>query len=81
MRVEKRINEIVNRLMKTREERQPDLRAEREERDHKEREGHKQALREQKEREKQEQKDKLEQARLKSYDNLVKEENMKSNKV
>ncbi|KAL3226727.1 hypothetical protein MRX96_024790 [Rhipicephalus microplus] len=80
IRVEKRINEIVNRLMKTKEERQPDLRAEREERDHKEREDKKQILREQKEREKQEQKEKEEQAKLRSYDTLMKGENMKSNK-
>uniref|UniRef100_A0A023FV84 Coiled-coil domain-containing protein 25 n=1 Tax=Amblyomma parvum TaxID=251391 RepID=A0A023FV84_AMBPA len=80
IRVEKRVNEIVNRLMKTKEERQPDLRAEREERDQKEREDKKQILREQKEREKQEQKEKEEQAKLKSYDTLMKGENMKSNK-
>ena len=35
--VEKKLNEIVNRLNKTCEERQPDLRAEREERDRQER--------------------------------------------
>ena len=34
--VEKKLNEIVNRLNKTCEERQPDLRAEREERDRRE---------------------------------------------
>uniref|UniRef100_G3MSL5 Coiled-coil domain-containing protein 25 n=1 Tax=Amblyomma maculatum TaxID=34609 RepID=G3MSL5_AMBMU len=67
IRVEKRVNEIVNRLMKTKEERQPDLRAEREERD-------------QKEREKQEQKEKEELAKLRSYDTLMKEDNMKSNR-
>ena len=38
MVVEKRINEIVNRLNKTKEERFPDLRMEREERDREERE-------------------------------------------
>ena len=37
MTVEKKVNEIVNRLNKTCEERQPDLRAEREERDRQER--------------------------------------------
>ncbi|CAN8001921.1 unnamed protein product, partial [Ixodes hexagonus] len=70
MRVEKRINEIVNRLMKTKEERQPDFRAEREERDRKEREDKKQILREQKEREKQEQKEKEEAAKQKSVGRL-----------
>ena len=37
MTVEKKLSEIVNRLNKTCEERQPDLRAEREERDRQER--------------------------------------------
>ena len=37
MTVEKKLNEIMNRLNKTCEERQPDLRAEREERDRQER--------------------------------------------
>ena len=35
IRVEKRINEIINRLNKTKQDRKPDLRAEREERDRK----------------------------------------------
>lgn len=38
MKVEKRINEIVNRLNKTKTERFPDLRVEREQRDQEERE-------------------------------------------
>ena len=37
VKVEKKINEIVNRLNKTREQRKPDLQAEREERDREER--------------------------------------------
>ncbi|XP_064486424.1 coiled-coil domain-containing protein 25-like [Ornithodoros turicata] len=80
VRVEKRINEIVNRLNKTKEERQVDFMAEREERDRKEREDKKQLLRLQKEKEKEEQKQKEEQTKLRSYDNLMKEEKMKSNK-
>lgn len=47
MKVEKRINEIVNRLNKTKEEKFPNLRDEREERDRLEREDGKQKLREQ----------------------------------
>lgn len=37
MKVEKKIGEVVNRLNKTKEERKPDLQAEREERDREER--------------------------------------------
>ena len=47
IKVEKRINEIVNRLNKTKEEKFPNLREEREERDRLEREDGKQKLREQ----------------------------------
>lgn len=54
MKVEKRINEIVNRLNKTKEEKFPDLRALREERDRAEREDQKHKLQEQKKREKEE---------------------------
>jgi len=54
VRIEKRINEIVNRLNKTKEERFPDLRAEREERDRKEREDQRQVQNEQRRREKEE---------------------------
>ncbi|KAJ8892940.1 hypothetical protein PR048_005521 [Dryococelus australis] len=64
LRVAKRINEIVNRLNKTKQEAQPDLQAEREERDRSEREDKKRLLREQKEREKEEEKRKQEEAEL-----------------
>lgn len=47
IKVEKRVNEIVNRLNKTKEEKFPNLREEREERDRLEREDGKQKLREQ----------------------------------
>ncbi|KAJ7373868.1 Coiled-coil domain-containing protein 25 [Desmophyllum pertusum] len=47
IKIEKRINEIVNRLNKTKEEKFPNLRDEREERDRLEREDGKQKLREQ----------------------------------
>lgn len=55
MKLEKRINEIVNRLNKTKEERFPDLHGEREERDRLEREVEKRSLQEQRRKEKEEQ--------------------------
>ncbi|XP_072161549.1 coiled-coil domain-containing protein 25 [Bemisia tabaci] len=79
MRVAKRINEIVNRLKKTVKSAQPDLRAEREERDKKERATKKRLLQEQKERDKEELRRKQEEAELRSYSTLMKTENMKSN--
>nr|CAH0103470.1 unnamed protein product [Daphnia galeata] len=80
IRVEKRINEIVNRLNKTKVERKPDLRFEREQRDHAEREDKKRLLKEQKEREREEEKRKKDEAELRSYDRLLKQTNMKTNK-
>jgi hypothetical protein len=56
LRVEKRINEIVNRLNKTKIEKKPDLKAERDERDRKEREDKKRVMREQKDKDKEEEK-------------------------
>lgn len=60
MTVEKKINEIVNRLEKTKAERYPDLAAEKESRDSEERNEKKAQLQEQKRREKDEQKRKKE---------------------
>ncbi|XP_074635162.1 coiled-coil domain-containing protein 25-like isoform X2 [Acropora palmata] len=79
MKVEKRINEIVNRLNKTKEEKFPNLRDEREERDRLEREDGKQKLREQKQREKEEEKRRKEEAALRSYDSLMDSSKMVSN--
>lgn len=62
--VEKKINEIVNRLEKTKEERFPDLAAEKEARDQEERNEKKAQLQEQKRREKEEQKKKKEMEEL-----------------
>lgn len=81
MRVEKRINEIVNRLTKTKVIKEIDFRQEREDRDRKERDGKKELLKELKEKEKEEMKRKAEQAELKNYSSLMKETNMKSNQV
>nr|XP_058963874.1 coiled-coil domain-containing protein 25-like [Pocillopora verrucosa] len=80
IKVEKRVNEIVNRLNKTKEEKFPNLREEREERDRLEREDGKQKLREQRQREKEEEKRRKEEAALRSYDSLMDSRKMKSNK-
>ncbi|GAB6023616.1 Coiled-coil domain-containing protein 25 [Chamberlinius hualienensis] len=80
IRVDKRTNEIINRLNKTKEEKTVDLRAAREERDRKERENKKQLLRHQKDKDKEEEKRKAELAELKSYSSLMKTDSMKSNK-
>jgi len=63
LKVEKK-NEIVNRLNKTREDKKPDLRAEREERDQHEREGQKAKAREEKRRAKEEEDAKKREAEL-----------------
>ncbi|KAI4465439.1 hypothetical protein MML48_3g00019073 [Holotrichia oblita] len=76
IKVAKRINEIVNRLNKTKKEEHPDFRAEREKRDRLEREDKKRLLREQKEKEKEEVKRKEEEAELRSYGTLMKSSNM-----
>lgn len=79
VRVEKRINEVVNRLNKTKREEHPDFRAEREVRDAKEREDQKKIARLKKEQEREEARKRAEDAELRSYNSLMKEENMKSN--
>lgn len=79
MRVEKRINEIVNRLNKTKVEARPDFQAEREKRDALEREDKKAEVRLLKEKEKEDIKRKKEETELKSYRSLMKEDNMKTN--
>lgn len=79
VRVEKRINEIINRLNKTKTEAQPDFRGERENRDAKDRENKKELLRTQKEREKEDEKRRKEEAELKSYKSLMTTEKMKTN--
>ncbi|XP_068902591.1 coiled-coil domain-containing protein 25 [Tenebrio molitor] len=76
IKVTKRINEVVNRLNKTKKEEHPDFRAEREKRDRLEREDKKKVLREQKEREKEEEKRKKEESELRSYNSLMSSENM-----
>lgn len=64
MAVEKKINEIINRLEKTKEERYPDLAAEKESRDREERNEKKAQLQELKKKEKDETKKKKEMEEL-----------------
>jgi len=79
VRVDKRINEIINRLNRTKEDLKPDLRAQREERDLKERDGQKAKMREEKKAEKELEEKKRKDAELRSYSSLMSPENMKSN--
>ncbi|KAF5456517.1 hypothetical protein F2P56_025989 [Juglans regia] len=80
VRVEKRINDIVNRLNRTKVERKPDLKAEREAVSAAERAERKQQLRDKKRREEMERLEKERQAELRSYKGLMVSENMTSNK-
>lgn len=70
MRVEKRINEVVNRLNKTKIETHPDFQAEREARDGAERQDKKKVLRDQEARKKEAEKKRLEDSEMKSYSSL-----------
>jgi len=77
IRLASRENVIVNRLNKTKVEKQLDFRAEREGRDKKERDDKKRAFKNLEEAKKQEEKDREEAAKLRSYSNLMTEDNMK----
>jgi len=80
VRVEKKINDIIKRLDKTKVTKENvDFRAEREERDRKEREDQKAIQRNIKLKEKEEMKRKEEMAKIKSYDSVMKSENMQTN--
>lgn len=78
IRIEKRVNDIVNRLNKTKVEAHPDFQAERETRDAAERQVKKKVLRDQKDKEKDAIKKRQEDAEMKSYASLHKAENMTS---
>lgn len=80
IRVEKRINEIVNRLNKTKVERKPDLKAEREAINAAERAQIKAQGREKKRREELERLEKERQAEIRSYKGFMVAEKMTSNK-
>eukprot|EP00249_Psilotum_nudum_P021571 c28157_g2_i1 orf=409-1056(-) len=80
IRVEKRINEIVNRLNKTKVERRPDLKAEKEQYNAAERAERKAQLREKKRREEMERAEKERLADVRSYRGLMVSDRMTSNK-
>lgn len=77
--VEKKNNEIVNRLNKTKEERKPDLRLERESRDREERNENKKKMAERRKQEDEEIQRQKADKELRNYTSLMKEENMTSN--
>ncbi|XP_037947594.1 coiled-coil domain-containing protein 25-like [Teleopsis dalmanni] len=77
--VEKRNNEIVNRLNKTKKEDHPDLREQREKRDMEENKEKKRALQMQQAKEKDELKRKEEEAKIRNYVGFFKPDQMKSN--
>ncbi|XP_076033008.1 coiled-coil domain-containing protein 25 isoform X2 [Oratosquilla oratoria] len=80
IRLEKRVNEIVNRLNKTKQEAHPDFRAEREERDRQERNEAKRELKEKQQKEKEELERRKKEEEQRSYNNLFCSENMKTNR-
>ncbi|XP_036333369.1 coiled-coil domain-containing protein 25 isoform X2 [Rhagoletis pomonella] len=79
IRVEKRVNEIINRLNKSKTEDHPDLRRQREERDADERRKNKHSLKAQREKEEEEMKRQKAEAESRSYDKLFKPESMTTN--
>jgi len=81
IRVEKRENVIINRLNKTKVEKEHvDFRGQREERDSKERQAKKKAFKAMEEQKKQEDLKRKEEAELRSYDRLHTSDNMTSNR-
>ncbi|VFQ73223.1 unnamed protein product [Cuscuta campestris] len=80
VKVEKRINDIINRLNRTKVERKTDLKAEREAVSAAEKAERKNLLREKKRREEMERLEKERHAELRSYKNLMVAEKMTSNK-
>ncbi|KAM8954096.1 coiled-coil domain-containing protein 25 [Pelodytes ibericus] len=77
--VEKKVNEILNRLEKTKDERYPDLAAEKESQEREERNEKKAQIQEVKKKEKEEMKKKKEQDELRNYTSLMQSEKMSSN--
>lgn len=80
VKVEKRLNEVVNRLNKTKVERKPDLKAERESVNAAEKAERKQILRDKKRREEMDRLEKEKQAEIRSYKGLMVSDKMTSNK-
>ncbi|XP_039273504.2 coiled-coil domain-containing protein 25-like [Styela clava] len=79
IKVEKRINDVVNRLNKTKVENFPDLREAKEDRDRQERNEAKKIMKEQQEKEKQEILKMKQEKALRSYDSLFDDVEMKTN--
>lgn len=77
--IEKKVNEIINRLNKTKVEKEENFRARREERDAKERKKLKKIENEQKALKKKQEQERLEQQDIKNYTSLMVETNMTSN--
>ncbi|XP_069461727.1 coiled-coil domain-containing protein 25 isoform X2 [Ambystoma mexicanum] len=77
--VDKKVNEILNRLEKTKDERYPDLAAEKESRDREERDEKKAQIQDLKRREKEESRKRKEVDDLRSYSSLMRSENMSTN--
>jgi len=81
MLLQKKQNDVVNRLNKTKREiSTEEFIAEREQRDIQEREDKKRLIREQKQRDKEEEKRRQETSELKNYTSLMQSDKMKSNK-
>lgn len=80
IRLEKRINEIVNRLNKTKVESHPDFRLDREERDRQERLAAKKELKEKQQKEKEELEKRKKEQELRSYSSLFTVDTMKTNR-
>ncbi|KAG0714310.1 Coiled-coil domain-containing protein 25 [Chionoecetes opilio] len=81
IRLEKRINEIINRLNKTKVESQPNLRQDREERDKLERNEAKKEIKERQHKEKEEVEKRKKEQELKNYTSLFSAASMKTNKA
>lgn len=79
IRVEKRLNDTVNRLNKTKIESHPDFQAEREKRDALERDDQKQVLRARRDAEKEAERKRKEDAELRSYSSLMSGDRMRTN--
>ena len=77
--IEKKVNDIINRLNKTKTEKEPDFRALREERDAGERRKERKIQEQRKLEKRKEDQERQEQAEIRSYTTLMSEENMTSN--
>lgn len=79
IRLEKRLNDVINRLNKTKEEREVNFQEEREKRDDEERKKAKKEMKEKMQQEKEEKEKRKQEASLRSYDNMFDVSKMTSN--